>query len=1113
MLKKNKHSKWLVPFLALAPFLLSLGASAQAKPATPSITITAPSNGAKVATADDYATQVLNDPWDMNELTDVSKPFQSIATYSVSNGIWTATTNGNQPSFWLLNPGNNGDIHIGRDGNNYMQNLKIDSSKYSNLSFRMNYSKPGVTTTRLVFYWTTGDLLFKTDPTQAYAASNPITILPGWNTYAVNLTTLGTLPGDRRNMTTWEGQITGFEFFFIDDTGGSTIQLDWVRLTGATSNYNITWNATEGTDKAVALFADDDTNPNNGFISTITSGVDAATGAHIWDTGPMFPGNYYVYARMGMDYASMILNDPWDMDQSTDVRSTNGITGLTFGGGIASGTVSQTGASYLELNVDPNRPLDPSIFKTVSFRLSVRSYAYASLWWHDNSGWGHADLPAGAPPFNPGWNTYSLDLSNQTGWNNGLTKDTLRFYPAIVASNDFQLDWLAISTTAAGNDLAILSTVVTAYSAAPLAINNPTRLTFTAPSYTSGEDYAASTRGSAWDMNSLADVWTTPPPAETSIDLNNFSVTSGVANFQNTSPNSKLYFHGPENVPINSAKYRYFTYRFLIDGTQDLGPVGGWVGRVIWYGPLGYSNTGSGYTGDEAVTQDWALQEGWTIYNIDLVTAPLEIERVNHSTWTSVQQHALRLTPNEGTLQQTMHLDYAKLTARDVADQSYTIRWNTVNLASNPVTILLYFDTDQNPANGRTPIGTVTGNPGNYVWDTSGLPSGQTLYISGDVDDGWNTTTWYSEAPLVINRAATVNVTEPNGTNDRVTQGNDYATKVRNDPWDMSQSTDVAAYGGIMSPTFNGGMFSGTANATGASYFDLSVASTAIDPATYRNLTFRMYSGNQVPGGYSIWWHDKNGSWSSWNAGTTVPGWNIYSLDLSSQPSWNNGVSKDQFRIYPAINAGNSFQVDWVKLLQPNSATFNIQWTATNTSGATISLYYDTVGSGAQGNLIVAGLAGSTTSYNWDVSFLDLGNYYVYAKIDNNVNPVGLSYGSGPLSIVSASSPTLAVSPPSFSFLALTGTNPAHQTLVISNSGTGSFSWTTTAPSWVTLTPNNGSTEPTNVTVSVQSSGMANGTYNGEIVVNGGIAGTATIPVTLIVTNQIHNLYLPLILR
>jgi len=497
----------------------------------------------------------------MNELSDVSMPFVSIdhpseSSPSVSGGIWTATTNGSGPSFWLLSPGYEYSLHIGRDGNNYMQNLKIDTSEYYNLSFRMNYTKPDLPR-RLLFYWTSGDLNFLTDPSQAYVASNPIDLLPGWNTYSVDLRTVGVL--DSRNMDGWEGQLTGLMLFFIDDTGGSTIQLDWVRLTGETD---------------------------------------------------------------------------------------------------------------------------------------------------------------------------------------------------------------------------------------PLSSNQPVRLTFTAPSYTSGEDYATQDVGNSWDMNDSSDIYTTPPNVGETIDLAGFDFTRGIASFYNTSKDSMLYFKGPATVPIDSSKYRYFTYRFYIEGIQDLSAVGGWVGRVIWYGPLGYSDPSRGYVGDEAVTMAWVLHEGWNEYTIDLATAQLDTMRENHSTWTSVQPRGFRLTPNEGTLSQWMHLDYAKLTARSRADSFFAIQWDLVNPDSDPITTTLYYDTDTDPDNGKTLITTLptvgvscsgqgralnehspgisssdaytyflhlpwvtrhyyacSGNC--YVWGTSSVAAGD-YYVYAELDDGYNVTSWYSETPVEI---------------------------------------------------------------------------------------------------------------------------------------------------------------------------------------------------------------------------------------------------------------------------------------------------------------------------------------------------------------------------
>lgn len=532
----------------------------------------------------------------------------------------------------------------------------------------------------------------------------------------------------------------------------------------------------------------------------------------------------------------------------------------------------------------------------------------------------------------------------------------------------------------------------TSNAAGPWQFNTRLRLTVTAPSYTSGEDFSTSIVGNTWDMNDAADIssWENLSVAPS---YSNGIMTATSISAQRScglpwgEPKLMLNMNGKS---INTQYYRYLTIKVKVNATFDFGD--GWVSRLHWVKDT-YATYGT--------TNDMPLYLGWNTFQVDLHGNIQDDEMPGTASWLSTSPNIMRFDPFEIPPATQFQIDEIKLTARDAADASYTIRWDTYNPGSLPTNITLYYDTDRNPSNGRTLIGAVSGNPGSYVWNTSALSNGLVLYVSGDVNDGYGTTTWYSETPVTINRAPTIIVNKPNGLNDTIAQGNEYATRVRGDPWDMSQSTDVAAYAGITSPVFGNGIFSGTTSVTGGSYLDLKAPSTGlINPAIYQNLVFRMYSGNQVPSGYSVWWRDLGGSWRSWNAGNVVAGWNIYSLNLASQSGWNNGVLKDQLRIYPAVLAGNSFQLDWVKLTQPNSAVYTLQWTTTNASNATISLYYDTTGSGFNGNPIVLGLSGTTTSYPWDVSALDTGNYYIYAIVDNSINPRVMQYAGGPLTVL-----------------------------------------------------------------------------------------------------------------
>src|SRR5207253_2212713 len=78
----------------------------------------------------------------------------------------------------------------------------------------------------------------------------------------------------------------------------------------------------------------------------------------------------------------------------------------------------------------------------------------------------------------------------------------------------------------------------------------------------------------------------------------------------------------------------------------------------------------------------------------------------------------------------------------------------------------------------------------------------------------------------------------------------------------------------------------------------------------------------------------------------------------------------------------------------------------------------------------------------------------------------------------------ISTTPTSVSFSGTAGgVNPPSQTLTISNSGTGTLTWTASSnAAWLTLSPTSG-TAPSSTTVSVNTAGLAAGTYNGAITI------------------------------
>ena len=99
--------------------------------------------------------------------------------------------------------------------------------------------------------------------------------------------------------------------------------------------------------------------------------------------------------------------------------------------------------------------------------------------------------------------------------------------------------------------------------------------------------------------------------------------------------------------------------------------------------------------------------------------------------------------------------------------------------------------------------------------------------------------------------------------------------------------------------------------------------------------------------------------------------------------------------------------------------------------------------------------------------------------------------------------PTLTVSPVSLSFSAQAGgSNPAAQSLNITNTGGGAMSWSAIpSPAWLNLTPVS-STAPSAPAVSVDITGLAAGNYSGAVLISasGAQGSPLSIPVNLTLT-------------
>jgi len=106
------------------------------------------------------------------------------------------------------------------------------------------------------------------------------------------------------------------------------------------------------------------------------------------------------------------------------------------------------------------------------------------------------------------------------------------------------------------------------------------------------------------------------------------------------------------------------------------------------------------------------------------------------------------------------------------ADESYTIEWFADDPDDDILTIDLYYDTDSDSGDGLVAIATDLNNTGSYEWDCSEVEEG-TYHILGVADDGQIESSEYSQGHVIIshkgtaeNHPPTIEILEPDGNAD-----------------------------------------------------------------------------------------------------------------------------------------------------------------------------------------------------------------------------------------------------------------------------------------------------------------------------------------------------------
>jgi len=709
----------------------------------------------------------------MNQRTDIYRAW-NMTNVSFSGGIFEGTTASNDTCFWLMHQGipsvNNINPHCGLVN-------PINAGRYHHLSFQMYRSLENSNVPIRIYWYKAGDEITG----QPSGRSKPLIAVAGWRLYQMDLANPSNVEAG-----SWSGNITGLR---IDPTCTSDtsvrnvlIQLDWVRLTAdaPAPSYEIRWLSSEPNPVSIlTLLSVEEKNPGRTQSILATDIRANQQNSYLWLVSPFPPGNYYVQTRLGTDYAGVVQGQPWDMSQPNQLAAswntslTQTAEGFSF--------TALTGDPAFSLSIDPDHPINAGLYTQLTIRMYSSANSFLNFYWTPVVG-GQWSAYSSYLNTSAGWRTYTLSLPAMTAagkWS-GLIKE-LRVDYATSVGVTVVIDWIALTTGNVPVGEADLWPNVTT-SIVPLTINTPPDLTITSPSMVSGKDYAATILGDPWDMFNPQDIVQTWEIAQASFENGIFTaVTSGGHTGGNDWGDPQLWLHVGSNSAdyIDTSQFKYLTLRACHPGVQDIGF--GWVFRLLW--------ASNNFGLDHSTSDDFIVEDGWPsyieddcwqTYKIDMAHINLEPDGGPNLGWTG-KLRVFRLDPTEYPYSAQFKIDYLKLTAMDQVNrgQRYLIRYELQT--ASPVILNFYYDTDQDPTNGATLIGTsqilsttpaatvspsLNAEPGYkvflpmivrgedcsgncFTWDTSGVPAGN-YYICIQIQDGYNTNYRCSEAPVAV---------------------------------------------------------------------------------------------------------------------------------------------------------------------------------------------------------------------------------------------------------------------------------------------------------------------------------------------------------------------------
>ncbi len=459
-----------------------------------------------------------------------------------------------------------------------------------------------------------------------------------------------------------------------------------------------------------------------------------------------------------------------------------------------------------------------------------------------------------------------------------------------------------------------------------IQITNPSEINI---EVVEGEDFASLQLMNPWDMNEINDLayW---------VGMTNLSAQNGILNTQTS--NGKVAYFFPlfqgfstpissqlsqeliwnkvganEKFSVDPKKYDLLSYRIYIEKPSQY--FVRWTSAYPVYWPTDNPNTDGRFGGnDGCYTQTNIVYwpSGWRTYFFDLSKQNGD-PGVRLNNWKDFQLiRGIRIDPSASvTSSQNIQIDWVRLTSSS-SSIKVPIKWQSNGFLSND---LVDIWVSSNPDDNQDVMPLVRGIPvsqGQYTLSISILPPGSYYFklklMDGSLPhNGCGKVKGESEwvGPLIIKSAPIVEFVSPSSLS-----GEDYATHVLGNPWDMADASDIITPTINYPRTINNLEFKDGAFCTNASILSGQIMSDSqlwlntggmpnqynflkpIDPFKYRYFSVRMKvelpSNKDIDwavrtgwGSRLIWWNDGievNGSETKY--GFLYSGWNIYTIDL-----------------------------------------------------------------------------------------------------------------------------------------------------------------------------------------------------------------------------------------